>query len=130
MLGLMSLFYVSFLYGEVFDVIAEPDPVNIAYTNQHLKHHHDLAYYESPPGLQLLHALRFDTSVIGGESTFVDTMAVAHTLRQLYPEHFQVLCRVPATFKKHHLNRSNPAIMEYQRPHIQLNHRDEVRYVS
>jgi hypothetical protein len=24
------------------------------------------------------------------------------------------------------LNRSNPAIMEFQRPHIQLNHRDEV----
>jgi hypothetical protein len=116
----------SFLYGEVFDVIAEQNPVNIAYTNNKLKHHLDLAYYESPPGLQLLHALRFDTSVQGGESTFVDTFAIAEEFRHLYPTEFQIFCRVPATFKKHHLNRSNPAIMEFQRPHIQLNSRNEV----
>lgn len=116
----------SFLYGDVFDVIAEQNPVNIAYTNQHLKHHLDLAYYESPPGLQLLNALRFDPTVQGGESTFVDVFAVAEELRALHPQHFQTFCRVPATFKKHHLNRSNPAAMEYQRPHIQLNHRAEV----
>ncbi|DAZ99677.1 TPA: hypothetical protein N0F65_001914, partial [Lagenidium giganteum] len=116
----------SFLYGDVFDVIAEQDPVNIAYTNEHLKHHLDLAYYESPPGIQMLHALRFDQTVTGGESTFVDVFAVADDFRREHPEHFQTLCRVPATFKKHHLNRSNPAVMEYQRPHIQLNHRSEV----
>ncbi|KAJ0412853.1 hypothetical protein ATCC90586_002483 [Pythium insidiosum] len=116
----------SFLYGDVFDVIAEQNPVNIAYTNHHLKHHLDLAYYESPPGFQLLHALRFDKTVQGGESTFVDVFAVAEAFRQQHPDHFLTFCRVPATFKKHHLNRSNPAVMEYQRPHIQLNHREEV----
>ncbi|GLE07915.1 hypothetical protein PINS_up018744 [Pythium insidiosum] len=116
----------SFLYGDVFDVIAEQNPVNIAYTNHHLKHHLDLAYYESPPGFQLLHALRFDETVQGGESTFVDVFAVAEAFRQQHPDHFLTFCRVPATFKKHHLNRSNPAVMEYQRPHIQLNHREEV----
>lgn len=73
-----------------------------------------------------MHALRFDKTVQGGESTFVDVFAVAQEFRRLHPEHFQTFCRVPATFKKHHLNRSNPAIMEYQRPHIQLNHREEV----
>jgi alpha-ketoglutarate-dependent taurine dioxygenase len=100
--------------------------VNIAYTTVHLKHHLDLAYYESPPGFQFLHALRFDETVKGGESTFVDTFAVAEEFRRLHPAHFATFLRVPATFKKHHLERSNPAIMEYQRPHIQLNHRDEV----
>ncbi|KAF1334351.1 Gamma-butyrobetaine dioxygenase, partial [Globisporangium splendens] len=105
----------SFLYGDIFDVVAEQNP-----------HHLDLAYYESPPGFQFLHALRFDETVRGGESTFVDVFAVAQEFRRLHPKHFETFCRVPATFKKHHLNRSNPAIMEYQRPHIQLNHRDEV----
>ena len=48
------------LYGAVFDVKDEPDPVNIAYTSLALAGHQDLVYYESPPGLQLLHCLRFD----------------------------------------------------------------------
>ncbi|KAL8011661.1 putative Type I phosphodiesterase/nucleotide pyrophosphatase/phosphate transferase [Plasmopara halstedii] len=140
----------SFQYGDVFDVVAEPTPVssevidyylanhivqylhgfyqqvNIAYTTLYLKNHVDLAYYESPPGFQLLHALRFDESVTGGESTFVDVFAVADAFRRLYPQHFATLVRVPATFKKHHLTRENATIMEFQRPHIQLNHRDEV----
>ncbi|ETI45463.1 hypothetical protein F443_09963 [Phytophthora nicotianae P1569] len=116
----------SFQYGDVFDVVAEPTPVNIAYTTVYLKSHVDLAYYESPPGLQFLHALRFDESVKGGESTFVDVFAVAEEFRRLHPEHFATFCRVPATFKKHHLTREKATIMEYQRPHIQLNHRDEV----
>ncbi|RHY71575.1 hypothetical protein DYB38_005997 [Aphanomyces astaci] len=54
------------LYGSVFDVVAEHNPVNIAYTSERLKLHLDLAYYESPPGLQLLHALRYDATVQGG----------------------------------------------------------------
>ncbi|KAJ8524763.1 hypothetical protein ON010_g16353 [Phytophthora cinnamomi] len=116
----------SFQYGDVFDVVAEPKPVNIAYTTVYLKSHVDLAYYESPPGFQFLHALRFDESVKGGESTFVDVFAVAEEFRRLHPEHFTTFCRVPATFKKHHLTREKATIMEYQRPHIQLNHRDEV----
>ncbi|GMF33112.1 unnamed protein product [Phytophthora fragariaefolia] len=88
--------------------------------------HVDLAYYESPPGFQFLHALRFDESVKGGESTFVDVFSVAEEFHRLHPEYFATFCRVPATFKKHHLTREKATIMEYQRPHIQLNHRDEV----
>ena len=41
------------LYGDVFDVIATPNPINIAYTPAELKLHLDLPYYESPPGLQV-----------------------------------------------------------------------------
>ena len=100
--------------------------VNIAYTSVHLKNHMDLAYYESPPGFQLLHALRFDESVRGGESTFVDVFAVAEAFRRRHPKHFATLCRVPATFMKRHLTREKATMLEYQRPHIQVNHRDEV----
>ncbi|OQS07337.1 gamma-butyrobetaine dioxygenase-like, partial [Thraustotheca clavata] len=98
----------QFLYGSVFDVIAEHDPVNIAYTSERLKLHLDLAYYESPPGLQFLHAYRFDPTVAGGESTFRDTFDAANTLRQRFPHHFETLTRVPATFEKIHLDRASP----------------------
>ena len=47
------------IYGSVFDVIATPNPINIAYSNAHLGFHMDLMYYESPPGLQFLHCIRF-----------------------------------------------------------------------
>ncbi|OQR86353.1 hypothetical protein ACHHYP_10643 [Achlya hypogyna] len=114
------------LYGNVFDVVAEHDPVNIAYTAERLKLHLDLAYYESPPGLQFLHAYRFDSTVAGGESTFRDTFDAAATLRARHPEHFATLTRVPATFQKIHLHRAAPAIMEYQRPHITVDQFGEV----
>ena len=47
--------------------------VNLAYTTEELLPHMDLTYYESPPGIQFLHALRFDDGVKGGDSTFVDS---------------------------------------------------------
>ena len=43
---------------QVFDVVATEDPVNIAYSPVQLHFHMDLDYYESPPGLQLLHCIR------------------------------------------------------------------------
>jgi hypothetical protein len=30
------------------------DPINVAYTTEGLTFHMDLAYYESPPGIQML----------------------------------------------------------------------------
>jgi alpha-ketoglutarate-dependent taurine dioxygenase len=46
------------IYGEVFDVKVEENPINIAYSNVPLEYHMDLMYYESPPGLQFLHCLK------------------------------------------------------------------------
>ena len=43
---------------QVFDVVAKEDPVNIAYSPVQLHFHMDLVYYESPPGLQMLHCIR------------------------------------------------------------------------
>ena len=40
-------------------MIIEEEPINIAYSGVKLIPHMDLVYYESPPGLQLLHCLRF-----------------------------------------------------------------------
>ena len=52
---------------QIFDVKCEENPINIAYSNAVLDFHMDLVYYESPPGLQLLHCVRWVWST--GDST-------------------------------------------------------------
>eukprot|EP01062_Namystynia_karyoxenos_P062277 TRINITY_DN55188_c0_g1_i1.p1 TRINITY_DN55188_c0_g1~~TRINITY_DN55188_c0_g1_i1.p1 ORF type:complete len:442 (+),score=115.70 TRINITY_DN55188_c0_g1_i1:87-1412(+) len=109
------------LYPIVFDVQVEERPINIAYTTDGLAPHQDLPYYESPPGVQLLHCLEFSAACTGGESLLLDSHAAAELLRQRHPEHFAVLARVPATFQKDHVDRENPAQYWYSRPHISVN---------
>ena len=65
---------------------AQEGAINIAYTGEPLASHMDLCYYESPPGLQLLHCLAFDGGVEGGETTLIDAFAVAEQLRREEPE--------------------------------------------
>lgn len=76
----------------------------------------DLAYYESPPGIQLLHCLIAAST--GGESIFYDAFVLAELLRERNPEAFATLVRVSATFQKSHAARAHPAQMFYTRPHI------------
>ncbi|XP_013381995.1 uncharacterized protein LOC106152800 isoform X2 [Lingula anatina] len=118
------------IYEEVFDVISNPEPINVAYSSSFLDFHMDLMYYESPPGLQFLHCVRFDPEVTGGESIFLDCFVVAEEFREQYPEDFETLARVPATFQKIHFEREYPVYMTYQRPHIALNHRREIVAVN
>lgn len=42
----------------MFDVKTEKKLTNIAYSEVGLELHMDLMYYQSPPGLQLLHCLK------------------------------------------------------------------------
>ncbi|XP_071962888.1 gamma-butyrobetaine dioxygenase-like [Antedon mediterranea] len=108
------------LYGAHFDVKNEDKPINVAYTSVELDFHMDLSYYESVPGLQLLHCIRFDDAVVGGESVLLDIFQVVEQLRQQFPDDFDTLCRVPATFQKVHFERENPAAFQYQRSHINV----------
>lgn len=106
------------IYGAVFDVVVEARPINLAYAPVGLELHCDLVYYESPPGLQLLHCRRFDEGVAGGESTFMDGFLIAEELRKRRPAAFATLLRVPATFQKVHYARARPVHIVAQRPHI------------
>jgi len=106
------------IYGLTWDVAVTPQPINIAYAPGPLDFHVDLVYYESPPGLQLLHCRIFDKNVQGGESTFVDGFYAAEVLRKRNPEAFRTLTRLPATFEKIHYNRPEPVHMRSTRPHI------------
>ncbi|KAL8588863.1 hypothetical protein ACOMHN_051457 [Nucella lapillus] len=120
----------NLIYGELFDVISHPKPINVAYTTVELDFHMDLMYYESPPGLQFLHCLKFDECVEGGESRFLDVFQVAEEFRETHPDHFSTLVNVPATFQKIHYERDYPVEMKYQRPHIVLNPYQEIVCVN
>ena len=105
------------LYGNIFHVrVGERNSNNVAYTSSALCPHQDLAYYESPPGMQLLHCIANGCGVVGGESTLIDVMAAAYQLRELRPESFECLVQCPATFVK----QRDGACMTYRRPHIVL----------
>ncbi|RKP07520.1 taurine catabolism dioxygenase TauD, TfdA family-domain-containing protein [Thamnocephalis sphaerospora] len=99
-------------YGRSWDVRSVPQAKNIAYTDVDLDLHMDLLYFESPPGLQLLHCLA--NSVTGGSSVFADSYRAALELRQRSPEDFEVLRSVPVTF--HYKNDGHH--MKFRRPTI------------
>lgn len=118
MVGSGSLSH-SALYGSTFHVRSTANAINVAYTSAELCPHQDLAYYESKPGLQLLHCITNDrTRITGGESILIDAMAAAHTFRSIAPDYFDVLTKCNATFVK----QREGAIMTYTRPHIELAH--------
>jgi gamma-butyrobetaine dioxygenase len=83
-------------YGRIFDVRIEPQPGNLAYTDQALDLHTDNPYRDPVPTLQLLHAITTDAS--GGETLFVDGFAHAEALRHEAPGAFEVLAQTPVRF--------------------------------
>lgn len=89
-------------YGVLFDVKNEKNAKNIANTNVFLPLHMDLLYYESPPGLQLLHFIQNTT--LGGENIFADSFAAAHEIRDTDPAAYEALKKVPITY---HYNNNN-----------------------
>lgn len=90
----------STFYGTTFDVKSKPDATNIAYTSKFLPLHQDLCYYESPPGLQLLHCIK--NRATGGENVFADGFAAARHVQESDPQAYQALLTVPINF---HFNR-------------------------
>jgi gamma-butyrobetaine dioxygenase len=105
------------MYGLQWDVESVPNPNNLAYTALPLPLHADLCYYESPPGVQLLHCINFEQRT-GGVNTFVDAFKVAQDLQSIDPASFDVLTRVLTTFHKNDAD----YYLKYAHPIIQLSH--------
>ncbi len=84
-------------YGRLFDVKSVPDPTNLAYTAVGLGVHSDNPYRNPSPGVQLLHCLESDAP--GGDTLLVDGFHSAELLRQQDPAAFDLLARVPMTFR-------------------------------
>ena len=72
-------------YGTLFDVVAEPEPVNLAYTPLGLPAHTDNPYRDPCPTVQLLHCLAAASG--GGASRFVDGFTAAACLQAENPPH-------------------------------------------
>jgi gamma-butyrobetaine dioxygenase len=83
-------------YGRLFDVRIEPQPGNLAYTDQALDLHTDNPYRDPAPTLQLLHAITVDRA--GGETLFADGFAHAEALRREAPDAFETLASTPVRF--------------------------------
>jgi len=111
-------------YGALFDVVAEPDPVNLAFTPLALPAHTDNPYREPCPTVQLLHCLAAAND--GGASRFVDGFAAAEMLRAEDPAAFERLTTTDVTFRY----RSTGADLQARRPLIELDCDGTVRAVS
>ena len=111
-------------YGSLFEVRAEPDPVNMAYTPVGLPAHTDNPYREPCPSVQMLHCLRAASD--GGASRFVDGHAAAARLRHEAPDHFEMLTSTDVTFRFH----GDGVDLRATRPLIELDRGGNIRAVS
>ncbi len=84
-------------YGRWFEVRAEVNPNNLAYTNLGLQAHTDNPYRDPVPTLQILACL--ENSVEGGDSMVVDGFKVAERLQAESPRGFELLTRYAARFE-------------------------------
>lgn len=84
-------------YGMWFEVRAEVNPNNLAYTNLGLQAHTDNPYRDPVPTLQLLACL--ENTVEGGDSVVVDGFRAALRLRDEDPQGFALLTRHNARFE-------------------------------
>lgn len=83
-------------YGRLFDVRAEPNPINLAYSGLGLQAHTDNPYRDPSPTVQVLHCL--ENTVEGGDTTLVDGFAAASHLQRTNPGSFDLLAEHPARF--------------------------------
>lgn len=83
-------------YGRWFEVRAEVNPNNLAYTNLGLQAHTDNPYRDPVPTLQILACL--ENSVDGGDSIVVDGFKVAERLKAENPRGFALLSKHCARF--------------------------------
>ena len=84
-------------YGVLFDVRAQENAANLAFTSLPIKPHTDNPYRDPVPTIQLLHCLR--NAAQGGDSGLVDGFHAAALLRAAAPEQFELLTRTPVVFR-------------------------------
>ncbi len=84
-------------YGRWFEVRAEVNPTNLAYTGLGLQAHTDNPYRDPAPTLQILYCL--ENTAEGGDSAVVDGFRAAERLRTESPAGFDLLSRHCARFE-------------------------------
>ncbi len=84
-------------YGRLFDVVAEPDPANLANSELGLPVHTDNPYRDPVPTVQLLHCIR--SAGEGGATLLVDGFAAAERLAAREPGCFELLVGTDVPFR-------------------------------
>ncbi|MGB1238309.1 MAG: TauD/TfdA family dioxygenase [Pseudomonadales bacterium] len=110
-------------YGDLFEVISEEKPVNLAYTPIPLSLHTDNPYRNPVPTLQLLHCLV--KADIGGVTALTDGFKAAQLLRERDPQAFELLSKQAVTFRF----ASEDAHLTHCGPMIQLDCHGEIEAV-
>lgn len=111
-------------YGQIFDVRAESDPANRAFTSREIGVHTDNPYRDPVPGLQLLHCLVNESD--GGDNQICDGFAAADLIRRDHPEAFDLLARCPVRFR---FLETGSADLEAFVPLIELNSRGDIMVI-
>ncbi|KAI6125641.1 Trimethyllysine dioxygenase [Pisolithus croceorrhizus] len=81
-------------YGKFWEFTADLAKGDTAYTSMALGAHTDTTYFTDPCGIQLFHLLSH-TDGSGGTTLLVDGFYVALLLKELHPDHYDILSRVP-----------------------------------
>ncbi|KAF8907359.1 hypothetical protein CPB84DRAFT_1813601 [Gymnopilus junonius] len=81
-------------YGKFWDFTSDLAKGDTAYTTLALGAHTDNTYFTDPCGLQLFHLLSH-TEGTGGETLLVDGFYAASIMKELHPEAYDLLSRVP-----------------------------------
>ena len=120
----------STMYGRHINITTDYSKeggADVAYQQGPLSYHTDEPFYESAPGLTLLHCLKFDECVEGGHTVMIDSFAAAEEFRKDFPEKFDVLTKTPIILGRICANvNGRPVHVVYHRPHIILGYNGEI----
>ncbi|KAK7044195.1 hypothetical protein VNI00_007915 [Paramarasmius palmivorus] len=98
-------------YGKFWEFTSDLSKGDTAYTTMALGAHTDNTYFTDPCGLQLFHLLSH-TEGSGGATLLVDGFYVASILKEIHPEAYSLLSRIPvpahAAGEKNSLYRPSP----------------------
>lgn len=86
--------------GYFLDIRSKPDGHSLSFTAAALEIHTDIPTEELAPGVQFLHCRA--NQATGGDSLFVDGVAVAEAFRESHPEAFDLLSSIDVPFFYHH----------------------------
>ncbi|CEM06412.1 unnamed protein product [Vitrella brassicaformis CCMP3155] len=94
----LSGYVIQSPWGSIFDIQNTRKGNNVAYgSSDAIKPHTDTCYFETPPGLIMLHCVT--PAERGGHSVFSDGLFAAEKLRREHPDAFELLCRVPVPYR-------------------------------
>lgn len=105
------------IFGGFWDLTANMEHKDTAYTTLAIGPHTDGTYSFDAPGYQMLHCLAFNG--MGGENVFVDGFKVADLMRRDHPEAYRLLTEIEITGQ--YIDHDRNVHLQASRPLFRLN---------